>query len=217
MNEPVVKDGTAAQCEALLDSTAGGSGAAKFQFAFLLGPVISPFDLFALQAALATNPQSQNCKLTLPQRIDTSQPVSLATPFQSSVTYTAGSQPGSFQLDVVISDGSVTGSAVANANLFLKQLSTTVAPYLSGSFGIVLDDAYPHPVIASVVVNLNDTAGSDEIFYTVAADASTIQLVNPSPLDLEVSPTCLSITFDHNGLNTFISPYFNCVTAGRPR
>ena len=32
-------------------------------------------------------------------------------------------------------------------------------------------------------------------------------------LDLEVSPTCLSITFDHNGLNTFISPYFNCVTA----
>jgi Pectate lyase superfamily protein len=32
-------------------------------------------------------------------------------------------------------------------------------------------------------------------------------------LDLEVSPTCLSITFDHNGLNTFVSPYFDCVTA----
>ncbi len=32
-------------------------------------------------------------------------------------------------------------------------------------------------------------------------------------LDLEVSPTCLSITFDHNGLNTFVSPFFNCVTA----
>ena len=32
-------------------------------------------------------------------------------------------------------------------------------------------------------------------------------------LDLEVSPTCLSITFSHNGLNTFVSPYFNCVTA----
>ena len=26
-------------------------------------------------------------------------------------------------------------------------------------------------------------------------------------------PTCLSITFNHNGLNTFISPYFDCVTA----
>jgi hypothetical protein len=25
-------------------------------------------------------------------------------------------------------------------------------------------------------------------------------------LDLEVSPTCLSITFNHNGLNTFVSP-----------
>ena len=32
-------------------------------------------------------------------------------------------------------------------------------------------------------------------------------------LDLEVSPTCLSITFIHNGLNTFVSPYFDCVTA----
>jgi len=32
-------------------------------------------------------------------------------------------------------------------------------------------------------------------------------------LDLEVSPTCLAITFNHNGLNTFVSPYFNCQTA----
>jgi hypothetical protein len=32
-------------------------------------------------------------------------------------------------------------------------------------------------------------------------------------LDLEVSPTCLSITFPHNGLNTFVSPYFDCATA----
>jgi hypothetical protein len=31
-------------------------------------------------------------------------------------------------------------------------------------------------------------------------------------LDLEVSPTCLAITFNHNGLNTFVSPYFNCQT-----
>jgi hypothetical protein len=32
-------------------------------------------------------------------------------------------------------------------------------------------------------------------------------------LDLEVSPICLSITFPHDGQNTFISPYFNCTTA----
>jgi hypothetical protein len=32
-------------------------------------------------------------------------------------------------------------------------------------------------------------------------------------LDLEVSPTCLSITNTHNGYNTWISPYFNCATA----
>ena len=32
-------------------------------------------------------------------------------------------------------------------------------------------------------------------------------------LDLEVSPICLSITFPHDGQNTFLSPYFNCTTA----
>ncbi len=32
-------------------------------------------------------------------------------------------------------------------------------------------------------------------------------------LDLEISPTCLSITSTHDGMNTFISPYFACVTA----
>ena len=32
-------------------------------------------------------------------------------------------------------------------------------------------------------------------------------------LDLEVSPTCLSITTPHDGMNTFVSPYFACPTA----
>jgi hypothetical protein len=32
-------------------------------------------------------------------------------------------------------------------------------------------------------------------------------------LDLEVSPTCLGITFPHDGMNTFVSPYFACITA----
>ncbi len=32
-------------------------------------------------------------------------------------------------------------------------------------------------------------------------------------LDLEVSPICLSITDQHDGMNTWISPYFNCTTA----
>jgi len=32
-------------------------------------------------------------------------------------------------------------------------------------------------------------------------------------LDLEVSPTCLSITTVHDGQNSFISPYLNCATA----
>ena len=31
--------------------------------------------------------------------------------------------------------------------------------------------------------------------------------------DIEESPTCLSITFSHDGQNTFVSPYFSCTTA----
>jgi hypothetical protein len=32
-------------------------------------------------------------------------------------------------------------------------------------------------------------------------------------LDLEVSPTCLAITDQHDGMNSWVSPYFNCNTA----
>jgi hypothetical protein len=32
-------------------------------------------------------------------------------------------------------------------------------------------------------------------------------------VDLENAPTCLGITANHDGMNTFISPYFNCTTA----
>ncbi len=31
--------------------------------------------------------------------------------------------------------------------------------------------------------------------------------------DMEASPTCLGITFNHDGMNTFVSPYFACATA----
>jgi hypothetical protein len=181
------KNGTAAQCDAQLDSTAGGSSAAQFNFAFVLGPVMSPFDLFALQTALASNPQSQNFTLVWPQRLDSSQPMTLATPFQSSAQYTAGTQAQTFDLTVDIADGGVVGSAVANANLLLDQLSATVEPFLSGSFGIVLDDAYPHPVMVNVVVNFSQTSGTSDISYSIAADGSSIELVNASPLDLAVS------------------------------
>jgi hypothetical protein len=180
------KDGTAVQCQAKFDSTAGGSGAATFQFAFALGPVVSPCEQFALQTALASNPQSQGFTWALPQRLDTSQPATLSTPFQSSVAYTAGPTQNTFGLAVDIVDGGTAGSAVASANLLLKQLSTAVEPFLSGSFGIALDDGYPHPVMANVVVNFSETSGSDEISYTVAVDGSAIELINVSPLDLQV-------------------------------
>jgi hypothetical protein len=153
------KDGTAAQCQALLDSSATGTGACKFQFAFLLGPVISQIDLFALQAALASNPQSAGCELALPNRLDSTKPASLSTPFQSSVTCTVGTPPShTFSLAAEIVDGSVTGAAVANANLFIKQITSALEPFLSGSIGIALDDAYPHPISADVVLNFNVAA-----------------------------------------------------------
>ncbi len=179
------KNGTTAQCDAQLDSTAGGTGAAQFHFTFGLGPIISPFDWTALQTALANTPQSQGFTLILPQQLDSSQPMTLANPSQSPVTYTAGVPPA-FGLTIDIADGSVVGSAVADANRLLNAVSSTVVT-LSGSFGIILDDAYPHPVMVNVQVNLSKTSGTDDISYSIAADGSSIELVNPSPLDLAVS------------------------------
>jgi hypothetical protein len=186
-------DGTAAVCQALLDSSAAGGGACKFQFDFLLGPVISPIELVELSNEIAANPASHDCTVVLPAKLDAGQTSTLATAFQTSVSYGTGGPAHTFSLTVGVVDAPGTMPAVATANLFIKQLTAQVEPYLTGRIGIKLDDAYEHPVDAGVVLNFSVTSGSNEIAFTVGAGGTSVVLTNTSPLDLNLTRYALIV------------------------
>lgn len=124
--------GCAAVCQALVDSSPVETSSSKFQFAFSLGPVISPVDLMQLSLDIGAYPGLKDCTILLPSLIDSRVTPTLSTPFKSSYTYTNGALPHSFSLAVEIRDSLENGPAVANANLFIKQLSSSVGPISLG-------------------------------------------------------------------------------------
>lgn len=213
--------GTAATCRALLDPS-GASGACKFQFAFVIAPVVSQIELLALTQDIAINPASHDCRVTLPTRLDSTQPATpLATPFLTTATYAHGDQAQTFSFTVEIEDNAQAAPAVASANLFIKQLSASAEPYLAGRVRIKLDDAYEYPVEAGMVLNFNVTGGGNEIGYAISPDGSSVVLTNISPLDLNVTgyavvaddrvsphafqkelPSGQSVTLPTNGITT---------------
>ena len=179
--------GCAAVCQALVDSSPTARSGSRFQFSFLLGPIISPIDLLQLSQAINAYPGLKDYKLQLPSQLDSSVVATLLTPFKSSCTYTNGTLPHTFSVVVEIQDDPTALPAVANANLFIKQLCATVEPYLSGQFGIKLDDYYTPAVEANSVLNFSMTGGTDELSFTNDDATQTIVLTNRSPLDLLLS------------------------------
>lgn len=183
--------GCAAVCQALLDSSPLSTSGCRFQFAFSLAPVVSPIDLLQLSQDIGAYSGSKDCTLQLPTQLDSSVSATLVTPFKSACVYAGGPAPHEFSLAVQIVDDQPTSPAVALANLFIKQLSASVQPYLFGSFGIKLDDYYPTSIEASVSLNFHVTGGTDELGYTIDETQQLITLLNNSPLDLLLTRSAL--------------------------
>ncbi|HCI79624.1 MAG TPA: hypothetical protein DHW02_08035 [Ktedonobacter sp.] len=176
--------GCAAVCQALVDSSPVTTSGSRFQFSFLLGPIISAIDLLQLSQDINAYSGLKDYKLQLPSQLDSSVVATLLTPFKSSCTYATGTLPHTFSVVVEIQDDPTALPAVANANLFIKQLAATVEPYLAGQFGIKLDDYYTPAVEANSVLNFSMTGGTDELSFTNDEATQTIVLTNRSPLDL---------------------------------
>jgi hypothetical protein len=179
--------GTAASCEAVVDAGASDGSDCTFEFRFDLAPTVSAIDLIELAQDLAANPESAGCRLVLPDRLDVSACTAVGTAFATSSAWKPGVAPHTFSLVVTVGGGDVHTPAVANANLFIKQLAAEVAPYLTAQVGLKLDDAYPDPVPADVVVNLHMSGGSDEVNTSIDPVAQTIVVTNASPLDLQLT------------------------------
>ena len=201
--------GTAASCEAVVDASASDGSNCTFEFRFDLAPTVSAIDLIELAQDLAANPESAGCRLVLPDRLDVAACTAVGTAFATSSVWKPGVAPHTFSLVVTVGGGGVHTPAVANANLFIKQLAAEVAPYLTAQVGLKLDDAYPDPVPADVVVNLHLSGASDEVNTSIDPVANTIVVTNASPLDLQLTRYGTS-----NGGATTVFPLNTELTAG---
>jgi hypothetical protein len=181
--------GTQASCRALLDMSATGGGACMFQFGFTIAPSISPVELLQLTREIAATPAVRDCTVVLPSELDPRGGSTLTTAYLNNATYNAGAAPGSFQIAGTITDRSSAPDAlrlpaVAVANQFIQQLVSQPGPFLVGTLRLRLDDDYPSPVEASVVLNFQVTSGGDELLVEQTPDG--IALTNASPLDLQL-------------------------------
>ncbi|HVH77902.1 MAG TPA: hypothetical protein VM782_00805 [Stellaceae bacterium] len=81
-----------------------------------------------------------------------------------------------------------------------------VADSAGGAAGIVLEQVQFSRI--SGAGSASGTGGAAMLLENGYDFANTV-----FAFDFEVAPTCLAITANHDGQNTFVSPYFNCTTA----
>jgi hypothetical protein len=186
-----VADSCAASCQVLLDSSSQ-SKTAKFQFEFLLIPDLNPIELGQIAQELAAHSDLKDCTITTTTSLKDSGST-LATVFKSAASFAAGSVPHSFALSVEITDVGLDSPAIANANLLIRQLCAMRPPYLSGILDLRLDDSFPDPVRAPLVLAFNDTTGDDGLTAAVDEPKSAIQLTSHSAFDLHLRRYALCV------------------------
>jgi hypothetical protein len=107
---------------------------------------------------------------------------------------------------VVNNGSSAAGGGGCQFNYVLDADIFAVCDSAGGSAGIALEQTQFSSIAGSGAAS--GTGGRSIVLENGYDFSNTLKA-----LDLEVSPICLSITTAHNGLNTFISPYFDCPTA----
>lgn len=188
--------GCRGRCTALVDSSPGLAAGCKFQLAFTLAPDVSGIDLLLLMDELKARVETQlhNLTLKLPSQFSLDADATLASVFQSDVQYTEdGSDAHNVALSVAIREQAGGTPAVANANLFLAQLRSLRAPFLTGSIAIKLDDVFPFPIKAPVVLTFTNTQTDGGAGLALSLDAEKQQAVlhNATPYPFNVARIAL--------------------------
>jgi hypothetical protein len=114
----------------------------------------------------------------------------------------------SIKLDHLIVNNASTASAAGGLqlNYVLDAEIFAVADSAGGAAGLALEQTQFSRI--SGAGTAAGTGGTALLFENGFNFANTM-----FAFDMEESPTCLGITFNHDGQNTFVSPYFSCVTA----
>ena len=181
------RSGCAAQCVALVDSAASNGSKCKFEFDFTLAPEVSRIEFLQFAQEISRNADLKGYSLKFPDFLQDSVASTLQTTFKSTAQFAAGVEPNTFALSVAMQDDGAQTPAVANANLLIQQLCSSIGTPLTGTISLKLDDAYTAPVLAPVVLNFAHTAGTDELTVQIDETAAQIHLTNASPLDLQLA------------------------------
>jgi hypothetical protein len=114
----------------------------------------------------------------------------------------------SLKLDhlVVNNASTVAGAGGLQLNYVLDSDIFTIADAAGGAAGIALEQTQFSRI--SGAGSASGTGGTALLLEQGFNNSNSI-----FAFDMEVSPTCLGITAPHDGMNTFISPYFACATA----
>ncbi|MFZ2005101.1 MAG: glycosyl hydrolase family 28-related protein, partial [Stellaceae bacterium] len=114
----------------------------------------------------------------------------------------------SLKVDHLVVNNASTASAAGGLqlNYVLDSDIDAVADSAGGAAGIALEQTQFSRI--SGAGSAAGTGGAAMLLENGANFANTI-----FAFDFEVAPTCLAITANHDGQNSFVSPYFNCPTA----
>lgn len=117
-------------------------------------------------------------------------------------------QHNSFKIDhlVVNNESTSPGAGGCQFNAVYDSDIYAVCDSAGGAAGIALEQVQFSKIAGAG--SANGTGGASMALENGYNFSDTL-----SALDLEASPTCLSITDQHHGYNTWLSPYFNCTTA----
>jgi hypothetical protein len=107
---------------------------------------------------------------------------------------------------IVNNSSSAPGAGGCQFNYVLDADVFAVCDSAGGGAGIALEQTQFSSIAGAGTASA--TGGRSIVIENGYDFSNTLQA-----LDLEGSPICLSITTTHNGLNTFVSPYFDCTTA----
>ncbi|HEX3884742.1 MAG TPA: hypothetical protein VHW66_18965 [Stellaceae bacterium] len=117
-------------------------------------------------------------------------------------------QHNSFKIDHLLVNNAATaaGAGACQFNAVFDSDIFAVCDSGGGAAGIALEQVQFSKIAGAG--SATATGGVGLVLENGFSFSNTIMA-----MDLEASPICLSITNQHHGYNTFVSPYFNCTTA----
>lgn len=177
--------GLAAACDSVVDPSPDSSTRCRFHFTFTLAPLIDPVEFALLATDLRAIPEAvgRTLRLALPPGLDPRFTTTLDGFPSGKTGFVDGAAPHTVQVSVdIVDDGSTPSTSLVN--MLLQQLAARSPAPLFGSLFVRVDDVFPQPIRTQLVLNLRQTAGTDEVAVAFTAGDAQAAARNAGSFDV---------------------------------